>query len=331
MMPANANLESPTTFIVDSIHEVDLPLKFGALNVVPFAEGRVSYFGNTPEGGGKFRLEAKEGARLSTQAWKVYNDVESEFWDVHRLRHVNVFDLTAYASEVTVHSRDLYPFAPTEDGTQQVVGVDGQGVVQAGWRQRFQTKRGVPDANGKQKNVDWLTTDLEATFYANRTDPRIAPDTGPEFNSLDFRVHWRTTDVVSLWSDLLYNLDDSRVEKFDIGALITHTPRLSYSVGQRFIASGFNRTINGAALVPTQSSSITFIGFDYVINEKWRLSMLEEYDWARAKFAQHDLVLTRRMERWIMRLKFSQQPGGPGSFVGIEFQPVGIHEIHVGM
>ncbi len=327
--PANSQLASPTTFIFDTSHEVDLPLKFGNFNVVPFAEGRLSYFSNTPEGGGKWRLEAEEGARLSTQAWKVYNNVESEFWDLHRLRHVNIFDLTAYASQVSLHSAELYPFAPTEDGTQEVVGVNGQGVVQAGWHQRFQTKRGVPDETGKQESVDWLTTDLEATFYANRTNPNIAPDTGPEFDNLDFRAHWRTTDTTSLWTDVLYNLDDSRLEKFDIGALITHTPRLSYTVGQRVITSGYNYTLGGSTPVPTERSSITFVGFDYVINEKWRLSMLEEYDWARGKFAHHDLVLTRRMERWIMRLKFSRDPGGPGTFVGFEFQPVGIKEIRV--
>ena len=271
--PDNADLASPTTFILDSIHEVDLPLKFGNFNVVPFVQGRVSYFSNTPDQGGKFRLEAQEGARLSTQAWKVYDNVESEFWDLHRLRHVNIFDLTAYASQVSLHSRDLYPFAPTEDGTQQVLGVNGQGVVQAAWRQRFQTKRGLPDPmTGKQQSVNWLTTDLEATFYQNRTSPYIGPDTGPEFNNLDFRAHWRTTDTTSLWTDVLYDLDNASLQKFDIGVLITHTPRLSYTLGQRVIRGGNNISVQDEIFGNNnKNSSITFVGFDYVINEKWRL------------------------------------------------------------
>jgi hypothetical protein len=316
MLPANADQESPTTFIFDSIHEVDLPLKAGNFNIVPFTQGRVSYFSNTVDGGGKMRFEAQEGARLSTQAWKVYNDVESEFWDLHRLRDVNTFDVTAYASQVSLHSRDLYPFGPTEDGTQEVVGVDGQGVLQLGWRKRLQTKRGLPDANGKQQNVDWLTTDLEATFYANRTDPNIGPDTGPEFNNIDFRVHWRTTDTTSLWSETLYNLDDSSLEKFTIGALFTQSPRVSYTIGQRIIPDG--------------NSSITFIGMNYVFNEKWDISFLEEYDWDRGKISHSGITFTRRLHRWLMRLKFSQDPGGQGTFAGIEFQPIGIHEIKLG-
>jgi hypothetical protein len=330
LVPANAALESPVSFILDSIHELDMPLKLGVFNVVPFVEARVSYFSNTPDGGGKFRLEGKEGVRLSTQSWKVYNDVESEFWDLHRMRHVNIFDMTAYASQVSAHSSDLYPFAPTGYGTQEVVGVDGQGVLQLGWRQRFQTKRGLPDADGKQANIDWLTTDLEATLYGNRCDPRIGPDTGPEFNNIDFRAHWRATDTTSLWTELLFNMDDSRVERFDIGALFTQSPRLSYTVGQRYIASGSDRDLFGSILGPAQASSITFAGLDYVINEKWRVSLLEQYDWSRKKFAHHDLVFTRRMERWLMRIKVSYEPGGMGSFFGFEFQPIGVHEVRFG-
>jgi hypothetical protein len=312
--PANSQTESPMTFILDTIHEVDMPLKAGVVNVVPFVSGRLSYFSNSVDGGGKVRVEAQEGVRLSTQAWKTYNDVESEFWDLHRLRHLNIFDMTVYASQINVHSRELYPFAPTEDGTQEVVGVDGQGAVQLGWRQRFQTKRGLPDQDGKQESVDFLTTDLEATFYSNRTAPNIGPDTGPEFNNIDFRTHWRTTDVTSLWSETLYNLDASRLEKFDIGVLITHTPRLSYTVGQRIIPQG--------------NSSITFFGIDYQLSEKWRISLLEQYDWSRKTNAHSDIVLTRRLHRWLMRIKISRDPNtGQGTFAGVEFQPIGIKEV----
>jgi hypothetical protein len=313
--PANSELASPETLVFDSLHEVDLPLKAGVVNVVPFVSGRLSYFSNTVAGGGTGRVEAKEGVRLSTRAWKVYNDVESEFWDVHRLRHLNLFDVTAYASQVNVHSRELYPFSPTEDGTQTVTGVDGQGVVQLGWRQRFQTQRGKPNAEGKQQSVDFFTTDLETTFYSNRTRPNIGPDTGPEFNNIDFRTHWRTTDTTSLWTDTLYNLDASRLEKFDIGLLVTHTPRISYSVGQRVIPEG--------------NSSITFFGVDYQISEKWRVSVLEQFDWARGTNAHSEVILTRRLHRWLLRLKFSHDPSGNKSFVGVELQPLGVNEVKV--
>ena len=307
--------ESNAALLVDSIHEVDLPLKVAPFNIVPFVEGRFSYFGDTPSGGAKGRLSAREGVRASTQAWRAYNDVESEFWDLHRLRHINIFDVTAYARQASVPSRDLFPFAPTEDGVQEVLGVDATGVTQLGWRQRFETKRGLPDKDGKQTSVDWLTTDLEATFYNNRQPGGVAPDTGPEFNNLDFRVRWRTTDSTTVWSETLFNTDDRSLERFVIGALITHSPRLSYTIGQR--------------IIPDADSSITFFGFDYMINEKWRVAFLEQYDFDRGTNARSDVVFTRRMHRWLMRVRFSEDPSGTGKFFGVEFQPVGVHEVRL--
>ena len=307
--------ESNAALLLDSIHEVDLPLKVAPFNIVPFVESRLSYFGDTPSGGAKGRLAAREGVRASTQLWRTYNDVESEFWDLHRLRHINIFDVTAYARQASVPSRDLFPFAPTEDGVQEVLGVDKTGAVQLGWRQRFETKRGIPDKDGKQTSVDWLTTDLEATFYNNRQPGGVAPDTGPEFNNLDFRVHWRTTDTTTLWTETLYNTDSKSLERFVIGALITHSPRLSYTVGQR--------------IIPSADSSVTFFGFDYMINEKWRVAFLEQYDFRRHTNAHSDVVFSRRMHCWIMRVRFSHEPTGTGKFVGVEFQPVGVHEVRL--
>jgi hypothetical protein len=319
--PANSDLKSPTTFIFDTIHEVDMPLKAGVVNVVPFVEGRLSYFSSSPDGGPEGRAEAKEGVRLSTQAWKVYPDVESRLWDLHKIRHVNIFDVTAYASQVSLHSSELYPFAPTEAGSQPVIGVDGQGVVALGWHQRLETKRGVPDPEGKQQKVDWLTTDLVGTFFSNSHhaapgDPAIGPDTGPEFNNLDFLVQWRATDQATLWSETLYDLDRSKLAKFAIGALITHTPRISYSFGQR--------------ILPDADSSVTYGGFDYQINDKWRLSVLEQYDWKRKQNVQSDIFFTRRMDCWLMRIRFRHQTGGGGSYVGLEFQPLGLKEVKLG-
>jgi hypothetical protein len=301
------------TLLADTIHEVDLPLSAGPVRVVPFVEGRLSYFGDSLEGGSKFRTMAKEGMRAATQLWKTYDGVENDLLDVHRIRHVNIFDARAYAAQCSVPSRDLFPFDVTEAGTPSVQGVDKTGVVELGWRQRFQTKRGPPD---KQESVDWITTDLEAQFFSNREFPNISPDGGPVFNNLDFRVHWRTTDSTTLWSETKYNTDDGTLAKFSIGALITHTPRLSYTIGHR--------------LIPDANSSRTFFGFDYQINEKWRVAVLEQYDFDRQDNAQTDFILTRRLHRWLMRIKLQMNANKGESFAGIEFQPIGVSEVNVG-
>jgi len=304
--------QSPPTLVADTVHEVDLPLKLGPVNVIPFLEGRLSYFGDSIRGGAEGRFAAREGARAATQLWRVFDGVESEFWDVHRLRHVNIFDASASAAQVSTPSRDLWPFDPTEAGTHEVIGVDDTGIVELGWRQRFQTYRGPPD---RRELVDWIKADLEAFFYSNRQVPGIAPDNRPVFNRLEFRTDWRTTDVVTTWTNTTYNMDGGTLERVAVGANFVHTPRLSYIVGHRYIPDG--------------ESAQMLLGFDYRFNDKWRLTVMEQYDWDQRENAQSDVVLTRRMHRWLMRIRFQHESYKEGLFAGVEFQPVGVKEMRL--
>jgi len=308
---------SDTTLIADTIHELDLPLKLTPVNIVPFAEGRLSYFSDTLKNGtgGDGRYAARGGARAATQAWRVYDNVESDFWDLHRLRHVNIFDVSASAATVNVPSRDLFPFDPAEAGTMLVDGVDSTDVAEVGWRQRFQTMRGLP---GKQQSVDFLTTDLEMTWYSNadKQPPALTPDGKQAFNHMELRTDWKATDSATVWTDTNYNFSENELDFFTIATTITHTPRLTYTIGHQ--------------VLPDAHSSISFVGMDYTINEKWRVSFLQQYDWARGQNARSSIVLARRMDCWIMRLRFEFDPGRNDTFAGIEFQPVGVPEVRIG-
>jgi len=305
---------SNTTVVADTIHELDLPLKLGPVNVVPFGEVRLSYFEEVLDrSGSEDRLAGRFGARAATQAWRVYDNVESDFWDLHRLRHINIFDVSAYAATNNVRSAELIPFDVAEAGTPVVQGVDETGVVELGWRQRFQTQRGP---EGDRHSIDWLTLDLEAVFYNNRRRPEIAPDGRQAFNRIDFATDWRVTDSAVVWSDTNFNLNDGTLDAFFIGTTIAHSPRVSYILGHRYIPDG--------------DSAITLAGIDYQINEKWRLTVFQEYDFDRGENAQSDFVLTRRMHRWLMRLRIELDPGEDESFFGVEFQPLGVSEVRLG-
>jgi hypothetical protein len=305
---------SNTEVVADTIHEIDLPLKLGVVNLVPFVEGRASYFGETlMRTGNEDRYAARAGARAATQAWHVYDDVESDFWDLHRLRHVNIFDASAYATSNNVESSTLIPFDVAEAGTPVVQGVDEMTVLTLGWRQRFQTKRGPA---GRRQNVDWLTADLEATFYSNTDPPEIAPDGKRAFDHIDFMTDWRVTDSMVVWTDTNHNLDTGSLDTFTVGATVTHTPRLSYTVAHWYI--------------PDANSAMALFGIDYQINEKWRLAVLQQYDFDRAENGQSSLTLTRRMHRWLVRFRIELDPGEDETFIGLEFQPLGVSEIQFG-
>jgi hypothetical protein len=223
------------------------------------------------------------------------------------------FDAAAYAAQVSTPARELIPFDVTEAGTPLVEGVDKTGILELGWRNRLQTKRGP---EGQRVNVDWLTLDLEATFYNNREFPNIDEYGKRAFNHIRQLTDWKVTDVMSVWTDTNFNLDQGSLDKFTIGTTITHTPRLSYSLGQR--------------LIPDAHSNVTFVSADYEINEKWRVAFLEQYDWGRQKNAKSSLLLMRRLHCWLVRLRFDVSANKGENFVGIEFQPIGVSEVRVG-
>jgi len=305
---------SHTELLADTIHEIDLPLKLGPVNVVPFSEVRLSYFEETLDrSGSEDRFAARFGGRAAAHAWRVFENVESDFWDLHGLRHIHVFDARAYAADNNVRSAELIPFDVAEMGTPVVQGVDEVGVVDLGWRQRFQTKRGP---EGDRDIVDWLTLDLEAVFYSNRETPELAPDGRKANNRIDFATDWRVTDSATVWSDTNFHLNDGTLDVFTVGTTITHTPRLSYSVGHRYVPDG--------------DSAQTLFGVNYRINRKWRLWVREFYDFDRGENAQTDFVLARRLHRWMMRVRLEVDPGEDESFIGLEFQPLGASEIQLG-
>jgi len=305
---------SNTTVVADTIHELDFPVKLGPVTLVPFGEVRLTYFDEVLDrSGSEDRFAARFGGRVATHAWRVYENVESEFWDLHRLRHVNIFDARAYAATNNLRSIDLIPFDVAEMGTPVVQGVDEVGVTELGWRQRFQTMRGP---EGARQSVDWLTLDLEAVFYTNRHTPELAPDGRRAHNRIDFATDWRVTDSAVLWSDTNFNLNDGTLDVFTVGSTITHTPRLSYTVAHRYIPDG--------------DSAITIFGFDYRINPKWHVTFMQHYDFDRGENAQTDFIIGRRLHRWLVRIRMEVDPGEDESFVGLEFQPMGVSEIRLG-
>ncbi|MHC4709691.1 MAG: LPS assembly protein LptD, partial [Planctomycetota bacterium] len=76
----------------DTRHEIAMPLKSGAVNVVPFLVGRFTTYSDDFEAFNgttdKDRAFGAAGVRMQTQVLRVDNSVESRLFDLHRLRHI---------------------------------------------------------------------------------------------------------------------------------------------------------------------------------------------------------------------------------------------------
>jgi hypothetical protein len=305
---------SPWTNILDTDQEVSAPMALDFIKVVPFVDGRVSYFEHRTWGrDGRERLYGAAGTRASAYLSKVYDGVRSEFWDVNRLRHVNTFDVEAAVADTNLPSRDLYDWdEPGSAETKLVRGVDSTDVYRLGWRQRWQTKRG-PD----QHNVDWITFDLLMTWFSDAHQPRVSPDDDANRNNLTADYSWQLSDTTSLVGDVYYTTNDGYVREANVGLAVTRSPRLSYYIG--------NRYIRGAP------SSLMTVGADYVINSKWRIHFMEAFDLNRQNNNSSSRVeLVRRMANWYMTVRVELDPGKDEKIFFLQFEPVGVPELRIG-
>ncbi|MBN2582679.1 MAG: hypothetical protein JXL80_06390 [Planctomycetes bacterium] len=315
--------DSPWTNIADTRHEVDMPLQIGFVKVVPFAEARLSYFEETFDRepvsqrmimrGADSRTWAEAGLRASWYLTKVYDGVQSRFWDLNRLCHVNTFDIEAAVADTDLGSRHLYPFdEPGSAEAKLVRGVDDTDVYRLGWRNRLQTKRGP-----NQKVVDWITADLLMTWFNNTETPRVSVDDDRAANNLKMDCSWQLSDTTSVVGDVYYTTNDGRVRTANAGLAIARTPRLSYYLGSRYI--------RGA------DSSVGTFGVDYVINRKWKFHLYEQYEFNNTRTNSGTrFEFERRMASWLMRVAMEWDPGEDERTFYVEFQPIGVPEITIG-
>ncbi len=306
--------DSPWSNIADTRHWFNAPLQVGFVKIVPFVEGRLSYFENRIDGrGSDVRTFGAAGFGGSWYLTRQYNDISSRFWDVNRIRHVNTFDFRLMQADTNLPSRHLHPWdEPGSAETKLVRGIDSTDVYQAGWRQRWQTKRGPT-----QRTVDLVTFDMIATWYSDVREPRVSPDDDIARNNITADYSWQISDTTSLVGDLYYTTSDGHVRLSNIGLAVVRSPRFTYYIG--------NRYIRGAG-----ASMLTF-GFDYVINRKYSMHFFEQFDVGNDNYNSSTRVqLVRNGESWKTIFSFELNPGRDESIFLIQFQPIGVPEISLG-
>ena len=150
------------TLRTDARQEAELPLKLGAVNVVPFGSVRGSYWDGQPlDEDGLWRGLGVVGVRGGTSFSRVFDDVRSQLFDINRIRHIVKPDYAFWYGGSSARSELITPF---DYGIETIDGFYG-GTV--GLRQTWQTKRGLAD---KQKSGDLVQFNLEAGAFGDIDD-----------------------------------------------------------------------------------------------------------------------------------------------------------------
>ncbi|HNQ22837.1 MAG TPA: LPS assembly protein LptD [Phycisphaerae bacterium] len=306
---------SDSTARADSRQEAEYPVDLGPVRVTPFLSARGTMWDETRADGGTARAFATYGLRGSMYFWRAFGETNSELFDIHGVRHVIKPDATVWMSHTNYDSHELYPIT---SGVETIDEIDG-GMV--GIRQRWQTKRGEGD---NYRTVDVLTLDVEAAAF-NDGPRRLTPigyasPTRPEesiaHNHVASSSIWRVNDRTALLSEANYNLDENRMDLFNVSVAVERPPRLAYLVGYRYIGA--------------KDSNLLGLGANYMLTEKHSVAVRELFDLDRGRTAEFTVGLIRKLPRWFAAISFELDDAEDDFGVSLSLWPEGMPSAALG-
>jgi hypothetical protein len=283
---------------ISSWHELSMQLKWGALNVVPFASGQwVTYSSDETQlssDDSANRLSGTVGVTFSTQFHRIDDDVESRMFDLHRMRHIIEPSVTIWhgASDRDLASIPEYEWA--------VDGVGEGSALRLGLTNTWQTFRGGP---GRWTSIDWLTMNVQAVFSSHDATSRYPTPQWfswrPEYSTFgDFvstNATLRLSDRVAVLGEMTRGLGGEDVtHRASIGVEIDHAPDLTTFMEYREINSGDSRLLD--------------IGWKYRVSPRYEILVAPAWDFttenlrsirveAQRSFPDFDLTLYAAYDR----------------------------------
>ncbi len=318
----SSNMSSSSTMLRgDTRNELNFPVSLGPVRLRHFAVGRLSGWGDSPDGNSQYRPYGQVGLSAATHIWRQYNSVRSRLWDLHGLRHTITPHATAFMSSTGgTDSDQLYPMDPSIEGIRSM-----QGAV-VGIDQRLTTVRGV---SGQRRQVEWMrlnlsggwlhVSDPQPTFRSDGRFFEYRPESSLSRNFINGEFTWHMSDSTTFLADANFDIDRGRFTRTNFAISVRRDPRLSYFVGLRKIDD--------------YDSAVATMGVNYQISRKYRLSFFEQYDLDfRGRQNVHTSVaLIRKFERWYVGTSVSYNQWDDDLSVSLSVWPEGIPEVRIGM
>ncbi len=320
---------------LDLRDEFTWPLHFGPLNVVPYAVGRLTYWGASPVdsfdttpamGNGvneeQCRSYSQVGVRSSTHIWADFDNVQSRLWDLNGIRHMITPEVVGWvANSSGVYPNELFPMDAKTEGTGFNRGIERTSGVAVNLYQRLITKRGPADA---QRKIDWMRLGLSLGIYDNNHDDQKSlgrfnfyrPEYSVDRNHLNADYTWNISDSTVLTSNMNYDIDDKQFAQGNLGLVVRRDPRLRYFGGVRYLDD--------------TDDTITTFGLNYKISTKYALSIFEQYNFGDSGRNLKTVVeVTRKFPRWYGAFTFGCDRSTGEITIMVNFWPEGIPEARV--
>ena len=307
------NLPSDDHLRLDSRHEIQAPLRWGQLDLVPYLVGRLTaYDDDLAEFAGNdepVRLWGSSGLRLHTQFSRTFDQVDLEALDVHRLRHIvePMVDLSVAA--VNLDSEDL----PVYD--DDVESIRQGSTTRLGLRQTLQTQRGGPD---QWRTVDWIVLQSDLVLTSDDTDvqtpigffPGYRPELAAGGDHFNNEVMWMISDTLAAAGEVTYNMEIDRSVQWRVGATLDHSPALSSFV-------------DFSEIDPVDSSLLSH-GFVYQLTRKYRTAFVHRLDFTSGGTRRIQVQLERKLPRWRLMVVASHDEIEDAQSIGLVVIPDGV-------
>ncbi len=337
-------------------HELDLPLQFDFLRVMPYVQGQAVAWNNQIAGNSVGRVWGAAGVRADVMAWRKFPGVSSELFNIHGLNHKINFEVDYRDAYSNVKLNQLGIQDDLDDNTYESVrryfaltnyvgGVlpnqydprhlilrrtlspitgttDIQAsiqTVQLGLHQRLQTKRGP---EGRRRIVDYMTLDLSSTYFPDASRDNFGKPFGQNMYNWQWFVGDRTSLVSYGW-----------FEFFDIKGL----PIFKVNPGHHNNPFGLNVVTSGISIARPPRGNVFFgytvldtgpintsaliVTTNYWLSPKWYGTYSTMYDFGNGILLASSFSLTRVGADWLTSLGLVVDPQRQSYMAAIQISP----------
>lgn len=320
-------------------NEVDLPLMWDRIKVVPYVAATFGYedktgytldIDNVTQSADETVWLGEAGLRVSTMFYNQDEFIKSRLWDINGIRHIVKPHLEAVFyddHDITATARDM---------------------VNVGLSQRWQTRRGKKEA---LRSLDWMRLDVDATWVSDSEDSSIGAQgtygpssfiwndpvvpifdrrnttfVGMVRDTITADYEWRLSDTATVLADANYDIESGVVQQMDVGFSRYVYPNLTFYAGNRYLRPLV--VANGSAFEEGTNSLVTAIS--YALNPRYTINYSQEYNFDFGKNVQTRITVLRKYHRMFYAVTFLDDESRDEQALMFSVWPEGVRELGFG-
>ncbi|MFK7760081.1 MAG: LPS assembly protein LptD [Phycisphaerales bacterium] len=296
----------------DTRHEISARFDAGPVTLTPFVVGRVTAYDTsfdtfTPGQTDDIRYWGAVGMTASTTLTRINDNASSDFFDIHRIRHIIEPSVTIWQADSGFAVGDTPVF--DDDVEDLLRGTMFRAAIDQTW----QTKRG---GAGRWRDADILKLNTEYVWTSDRAGNSIIPDyfeARPELSNpgtyVGSELIFSPTDVLAFSGSAVFDIDADQISRSSTGVLVEHRPGFTSSLEYRDI-----RAIDATFLTGSNS---------YILTDKYAVSTAANYNFDRGDFQNFFFRLERKFQMGTLGISVNFDNIRSETSIGVVFRPFG--------